>query len=629
MSESMDSLRTISDSSDSSSPSLDFTSGSESDEHHDIRWRRRDSTAHAKFHTERELILRIICDYQTRLNLHTHVGQLPNELLAEIFDHFVSSCYESVRRGSAFRSQSHWIVPAHVCRRWRTVALSTSTFWSFIFVDSSKAFSNLVARSMNAPLSIIARPVDKSMVRYVPRLWPFEKGIDCAILGGIVAESHRIRELCLEGKVSDLQSVCTKLREPLESLELLRLSASSAKREFELIFPTPSFAVIPIDGLTPRLRNLEILKLSVNWTDPVFKCSSLTTLIIRGVLDRPYLLQDAPLAGTVPQLLDVLYRIAPGLNVLSLEEAIPPLPLGTASPPAPSRNITFPSLRSLRLAGNMVDSANLFNHLSPTPTSTVRLEARESIGDTTRIGTAGVVDIARRLSRHIGRAEPLSSMYIELFCQTWHVTCCRTADLSGPPPVLVGLASSYGDHEEMPVTALFRGSGNMFAHVQYLSIVDDTFDLDWAFLFARLPRLQSLECHGHPFGPFFEALSDTVQPDESGGLHVPLPELRILRLVNVLFRRPADNVEQEFVDKLLDWAILRCNYGYALETLELGNCEHATEIDVDLLAEVVPDVGWDGWDLEGDALEEQMSNLMETVPDLEVSFLRALETTLT
>ncbi len=606
-SDSLHSLRTISDSSDS------FPSDLDSDEYHDICWRRPD----AKFHAERERILRIIRGYQTRLNLHTHVGQLPNELLAEIFDHFVSGCHESVRRGSSFRSQSYWIAPAHVCQRWRIVALSTATFWSFIFVDSSEAFSNLVASSMSAPLYIVARPVDRSLVHYIPHLWPFERGINSAILDGIVTESHRIRELCLEGKVSDLQSVCTKLREPLESLELLRLSASTAKRGFELLFPTPPFIVIPTDSPIPRLRHLEILKLSVNWTDPIFKCSSLTTLIVHGVLDLPHPLHDAPFVGTMPQLLDVLDRIAPGLRVLSLEAVIPPLPLDTVSPPAPSRNITFPSLHSLRLSGVLVDFANLFNHLSPTPTSTVRLESRESMYDTQhRISTAGVIDVAHGLSQHIGRGEVLSSVHIELFRQVWRITCCRTTDLSGPPPVLLTFASSYGGHEEMPITALFRDSGNMFAHVQYLSLVEDTFDLDWAFLFARLPRLQSLECYGHPFGPFFEALSD-VPSDESGELRVPLPELQILRLINVLFRRPADTVEREFVDKLLDWAILRCNYGCPLETLELGSCAHAMETDVDLLAEVVPDVGWDGWDSEGDTLEEQMRHLMKTVPGLE------------
>ncbi|KAM5544197.1 hypothetical protein V8D89_001857 [Ganoderma adspersum] len=602
MSEYSDSLRTISDSSSS------FASDSDLDEYYGIRWRRPDLKAHAKFRVEREHILRIICDYQTHLNLHTHVGQLPNELLAEIFDHFVSGCYESVRRGSAFRSRSHWIMPAHVCRRWRTVALSTATFWSFIFVHNSEAFSTLVARSMSAPLHIVARPMDRSLAHYTPHLWSFERPIDPAILEGIVAESHRIRELCIEGKVSDLQFVCTKLCKPLQSLELLRLSTSS-KRNLELLHPPPSLNVIPIDGLAPRLRYLEIVKLSVKWSDPIFKCSSLTTLIVHGVLDRPHPFHDAPFIGTVPQLLGVLDRIASGLRVLSLDEAIPPLPLDTTSPPAPSRNISFPSLQSLHLAGRIIDTANLFNHLSPIPTSTVRLESRDSIEDVqTRIATTGVEAVARHLSQHVGRADALSSVRIELFCQTWHVTCCRTADLSGPPPVLLTLEASYGQHEEMPVTALFRGSGNMFANVQCLSIVEDTFDLDWAFLFARLPRLQSLKCYGHPFGPFFQALGD-VQPDESGELRVPLPELRTLRLIDALFRRLADTVEREFVDELIDWAILRCNYGSPLETLELGSCAHAVEADVDLLAEIVTDVGWDGWDSDADSLEVHMGDI--------------------
>ena len=276
-----------------------------------------------------------------------------------------------------------------------------------------------------------------------------------------MAESRRIRGLCLEGKVSDLRFVCTKLFEPLQSLvvELLRLSA----RDPEPLHPPPSLNVIPTDGLVPCLCYLEIVKLSVKWSDPVFKCSSLTTLIVHGVLDRPHPFHEALFVGTMQQLLDVLSHIASRLRVLSLREAISPLPLDTASTPAPARDIIFPSLQSLHLAGRIIDTANLFNHLSPVPTLTVRLESSDSIEDVqTRIATTAVEDVARRLSQHVGRADPSSSVRIELFCQAWHVTCCRTADLSGPPPVFIALESSYGQHEEMPVTTLFRGSGNMF-----------------------------------------------------------------------------------------------------------------------------------------------------------------------
>lgn len=71
---------------------------------------------------------------------------------------------------------------------------------------------------------------------------------------------------------------------------------------------------------------------------------------------------------------------------------------------------------------------------------------------------------------------------------------------------------------------------------------------------------------------------------------------------------------------------MRRNYGCPLETLELGNCAHAIEADVDLLAEIVADVGWDGWDSDEDALELQMGNVTGRIPDVEnylVSFSRA------
>ena len=110
-----------------------------------------------------ELLLRRRCLHTYRDLLSTHLSPvrfLPPELLGEIFRYCLPQDYDESGAHKAV------MLPSHVCKRWRDVALSTPALWTNIFLhvtdeetlESRTALvTNWVSRSGNLPLSFTLR----------------------------------------------------------------------------------------------------------------------------------------------------------------------------------------------------------------------------------------------------------------------------------------------------------------------------------------------------------------------------------------------------------------------------------------------------------------------------------------
>ncbi|KAI0690449.1 hypothetical protein BC835DRAFT_1307909 [Cytidiella melzeri] len=88
------------------------------------------------------------------LDSHITISQLPSEVLLLIFRRYSMTEW---RGGDV-----PWIKVTHVCRRWREVALSASTLWSYIRITpstSAKRVSTWIQRSQQAPLTVTSLPV--------------------------------------------------------------------------------------------------------------------------------------------------------------------------------------------------------------------------------------------------------------------------------------------------------------------------------------------------------------------------------------------------------------------------------------------------------------------------------------
>jgi hypothetical protein len=99
---------------------------------------------------------RALCDYRQMLvTLLSPVRRLPSELLGEIFRYCLPQNYDEKSAHKAV------MLPSHVCKHWRDVALSTPTLWTNIVLRvTDETFESRVAlvtawfsRSGDLPLS--------------------------------------------------------------------------------------------------------------------------------------------------------------------------------------------------------------------------------------------------------------------------------------------------------------------------------------------------------------------------------------------------------------------------------------------------------------------------------------------
>ena len=132
--------------------------------------------------------------------------------------------------------------------------------------------------------------------------------------------SSRIRPLSADDDIPRLQAFSKQLTRPLERLESLVLT--SRMLWFDPWTPPPVTPFVPAKELTPRLHHLELDRLPFRWSDPVFY-SSLTTSKVTTFRQDHRFGPDRPDVGTIMHLLDVLERIAPRLEALNLNPAIP------------------------------------------------------------------------------------------------------------------------------------------------------------------------------------------------------------------------------------------------------------------------------------------------------------------
>ncbi|KAI1793460.1 hypothetical protein LXA43DRAFT_1000840 [Ganoderma leucocontextum] len=532
---------------------------------------------HTKFANARETVLhdidvslRAILDMKTRLNTLTAIGRLPEELLAEILITFVQEHYHPTHRDYPVYSNHpppQWIKLTHVCRHWRNIALDTVRLWSHIYLTRADALAEFLTRSKAAPLHIDLRYNHSNTSRNI------------SSLDLIPPVSLRIRSLSVDAEILRVQAFCKQLTRPLEHLE--KLALSSPLPHFGFYGPPPAVPFFQTEGLTPRLSHLELVRLPFRWTDPIFR-SSLTTLKVTSPQRNPRH-RDRPDVGTTTELLDILERIAPRLEVLHLNGALPTPNSQDLGPPPPPRSLSFPSLRSLRLCGPTYDCANLFSQFSSMD-QIASLHLRGSSG------SRGMKDLIRSLSNHLS-TRPLVAVCFGSSCRSFDIDILgwQTTDVSSDAPIRLMFCGLHGAGEEDAMPMFVRESPPLFSRLEYLKLVNGiSYKLKWRDLFSLTPQVRTLAFHGHPFDLFDALLDIRVLP--SGQRLVPLPELRAVYFNDILFRYPGDDMDQEFIDDMITWVTLRSQHEMPIETLELRDCQHSEKKDMQALRRIVPNV---------------------------------------
>ena len=511
-----------------------------------------------------------IARLKRQLNTLTDIACLPTELLAEIFLHVVTDCYENEKRSLvshyyASRTPS-WLPLMRVCHSWREVAFSTPRMWGYIIFHHQRAVDLFLTRSKQAPLSIAAS------------LDAVGSSTKTLLEGICTSDSQRLAELHLIGAASALRDIYQKIGPSAGLKTLVLLCGPNA---FGWTTDHEVFPHTLTQQQLPAIRTLELSKLKVGWDNPIF-CRTLTNLVYRGCIDHPSSL------GTFTSLVSALKSMT-ALVTLELEDVIPHRS-ETSLPKIPqNEKIALRQLRQLSLTGRTIDCALLLHQLSLPATVHRKISGR---GDPVQ----GIKHLITTLKDALVRSKPLRIVRLECSysCKRILRASCTplrpSADAVGVVPALPHCELWLEDMS--PFVSTLVQHTKVFDHVHTLD-VHGTRDWKWTEVFTGMPNLVILSLWGDQTRELTKALS-AVRRKKGVRPTLYLRSLEVLKLYDVRLASRDYGEEVEFVDALCDALIKRCNYGLPVWELHLEECINVAPDDVASLEEIVPDVHWDG-----------------------------------
>ncbi|KAI0640808.1 hypothetical protein C8Q79DRAFT_1122855 [Trametes meyenii] len=528
----------------------------------------------AEIETHLDAILRL----KGRINDMSPTIHLPPEILSEIFTLIAVDNYNARRWYHCGSSHAYkWIALAHVCRAWRDIALNTPRLWSRVVITRPDAAMSALARSKKAPLwltAVLVHPED------------FHATI---LRDTILSESSRLKELSVRGPPRLLQMLSAGWTAPATALEKLTLSTDFLQCGHSYVLPgqpAPLSAKI-FSGEVPHLQHLEIHRIAIDWCNPLF-CPSLRSLEVESPYDIPVSMKDGEFRDLLVSLermesLENLYlnKAIPCLRILDSDHA-PTSPAGTAGRP-----IALPSLRRLDLHADATECAGLLRHLSLPINVQMVINGRNE---------RGADDLVRVFSDQLGPSTPLNAASLapsgptQVCVKGWR-SPVDIRDSNAPRPDVqlhVEALSPFSRSLQTLVT-----ESTFFTQLHYFEIQCASRNWSWSALFGRMPELQILSVIGHPEYGFLPALSAVRDDDDRNAGIVPLPYLHTLEFDNLRFGCPHSDHESQYLEKLIDYLVMRCNHGVPISRLVLRSCVNATEGDVTRLRDIVPEVQWD------------------------------------
>ena len=521
-----------------------------------------------------------IINLKRRLNTLTHIGRLPAEIIAEIFVVIARDAYECAHRDigpSSRRISLPWIRVTHVCHSWREAALSTPRMWSFICVTRKRTVNVLLERSKQAPLSISAAPASLNDESH-------------KILADVCAsQARRIQVLNISGPASIIRQLYDKAMGPSPLLQ--SLSFSDKNHVFvDNYYPGTEHPLFPhslSQQQLPRLRNLSLHRLKVGWKNPIY-CASLSRLSV-----RLHAHHDSPTSlGSFDDLVKALGHMT-RLEVLELENAIPPADTVPDVTLKPSQQIALPCMRRISLSGTSLDCAHLLAHLNLPIDVCCNISGRSKQCE-------GIINLAIALQGHLARSKPLrtvrinSSFSVHVSKQIMKAWCSPEKPSFTTSHPLPDSDARLRVELNSPFITPLVGHTTVFAHVHTLEVQDWPRG-NWACkkVFAAMPSIVVLSVFGDQTSALTSALLPVRQKTHPETPLILLSKLQILKLSDL--RLAERTVEQpSLLAALRDALIARCNYGTPVQELHIATCSNTTASEILLLEEIVPVVQWDG-----------------------------------
>ncbi|KAJ8508611.1 hypothetical protein ONZ45_g9137 [Pleurotus djamor] len=300
-----------------------------------------------------------IADYEkairklkTARNTHSHISQLPLEVLALIFQYLKRPTHTHRRKDRG------WLTVLRVCRAWHQLALDTPRLWSHITLSERSHEELLIKRSKSTPLQVVADIF----------------GVEASVIGTLAAivgrETYRLTHLKVDSArhaemLAFLEgSSCTSAPK-LEHLDLHNRTHGDAHSQ-------ESMNRLPWD--LPSLRHLTIMLLPPPLPFPV--SPSLTELIIEtpdgsndqlGVVAVVRMLSQHPLLERVEleqlSALDDDELISNQARILQAQ---------------PSTRISLSRLKLLKITSHDIRQLRIFKYLDFPGTARLLLNCKSS-----------------------------------------------------------------------------------------------------------------------------------------------------------------------------------------------------------------------------------------------------------
>ncbi|KAI0647322.1 hypothetical protein C8Q79DRAFT_620139 [Trametes meyenii] len=252
------------------------------------------------------------------------IHRLSPDVLALVFLDLVDDC-ESPSTAFNFGAVS-WVYIAHVCHRWRTIALGCATLWTQISTRYPEAALACLDRAGDAPLSLLVHPGATSSNSKL-------------VLDRVYPHMNRMRHLYVpwthvydqNGLVSELLSSLIDAPAPLlETFHVYRVRESGGCLRLPTVF----------GGHTPRLRVLKLSYLYPHLGNASFGC--LKELYIRGR-------KREPVSMELSDLLDIL-QACPVLEVFVILKACFKSSFPLEEVDEPTRRIRLDRLRRINIS---------------------------------------------------------------------------------------------------------------------------------------------------------------------------------------------------------------------------------------------------------------------------------------
>jgi hypothetical protein len=507
-----------------------------------------------------------------RRNELVPISSLPTELIDAIFSllHIPGTSPPSTSTLGGKPDHLAWLRVAHVCRRWREVALNQPLFWSHIDFTtiSSAGAAEILARAKTAPLHLEAKvPIshwDDS------RFSEFRKELQAHV-------SH-IRHLDLNAEPAQFVRTVKGLTSPAPTLEHLSLTLQDYEDTTYILGPIPDSL---FDGFAPRLSSLELRNCGIKWTSRLLR--GLEHLNIRDSHHRP----------SLSSWLDALDEM-PQLKTLTLLWASPIAPDNIPHPSNIERTVTLPSLTLFEINETVSDCGLALAHLVLPSLTHLCLVA----GSCCRDGN-DVPEILPYVARHthiLQHIQPMRSVFICSNTNRVEIIACTLPDIDAELPNLdieapnpfvthriqvsfssVAMRWSLGTHARVfDATMAALPLGNLTT----LTAQKHT-RLEKQFWLRHAPLWPLLRCT-QLGSPAASGLREMLLDDDEDHESPLFPLLTELALFDSTLSAPRTL-------HLCDALMNRVEQGVPLETLDLRRCL-ATRRAVELLSEIVTEV---------------------------------------